>query len=489
MCPSNRLNRLPIANLQTLFFSPFLLAGAVIALAVFNLTLRLGQERLTEWDEGLYAKTAFEMVESNNWIATTSEGVLDYSNSKPPFNVWLLALSMKAFGVTLVSIRIASVIAALMTVVVLLVWAWHRFGPRIGLLSALVLATTFGFLYVHSGRSGNPDALLTLLLLLIVVVLDASSTRPGLRIWLGPLLAGIFFLKGMAVLLPLPLIAFMENRWRFGPRARWLPLLGAFALASVAVGAWAIARWQVDQMAFFRLIFFQDFIALCTTPLDNQSGSPLFYLNILQKHHPEWIAAMAVAVVMFPPQSWARVKDALMFWSDSDRTALIGAWSLSAIAIPTVMQTKMPWYLNPFYPMFALGAGWILSYGISQARNSSVSRRRLLVGFIVFAACVAEGKLIYYSYKHRALATSAQGILLLERDRLRGATVYRTSWNHADAFVLKAMVRAEPAESNGIDDFARRCKTGDYFLTSRAVERSDLVPVRVAGRFVLLQKR
>jgi hypothetical protein len=243
-------------------------------------------------------------------------------------------------------------------------------------------------------------------------------------------------------------------------------------------------------MAFFHLIFFQDFVALCTTPLDNQSGSPLFYLNLLQKHHPEWIAATAVAVILFRPESWARVKDALMFWrSDNDRSALIGAWSLSAIGIPTLMQTKMPWYLNPFYPMFALGAGWILSYGISRARNAAVSRRRVLVGFITLAALVAESKLIHYSYVHRALATSAQGILLLERDRLRGATVYRNSWNHADAFVLKAMVQAEPAQSNGIDDFARRCKTGDYFLTSRAVERSDLVPVRVAGRFVLLQKR
>ena len=123
------------------------------------------------------------------------------------------------------------------------------------------------------------------------------------------------------------------------------------------------------------------------------------------------------------------------------------------------------------------------------SRYSKSSRKRPAEISPERSAFVAESKLIYYSYAHRALATSAQGILLLERDRLRGATVYRNSWNHADAFVLKAMVRAEPAQSDGIEDFAHRCKTGDYFLTSRAVERSDLVPVRVAGRFVLLQKR
>ena len=482
-----------VAN-PTLFLSPRFLAAAVLTLACFNLTFRLGQERLTEWDEGLYAKTAFEILQSHDWIATTSEGVLDYSNSKPPLNVWLLALSMKTFGVSLVSIRLASVIAALLTVLVLLVWSWRRFGARVGLLSALVLATTFGFMYVHSGRSGNPDALLTLLLLLIVVVLDGAATRPGRRIWLGPLLAGVFLLKGMAVLLPLLLVAFMECRWRLEWRQRWLPLVGAFVIGSVPVAAWAIARWQVDQWTFFRLIFFQDFVALAATPLDNQSGTPLFYLNILQKHHHEWLVAILLAVILFPP-AWSRVKTSLMFWrSDNDRQALIGAWSVIAIAVPTLMQTKMPWYLNPFYPMFALGAGWILSRAIAEARNAIGRRPKILVAVIAGALVVAELKLIYYSYTQRALARSAQGMLMLEADHLRGATVYRTSWNHADAFVLKAIVGAVPAQSIDLEDFEHRGKAGDYFLASplpasQNVKGCDLVEVRATRRHVLLQKQ
>jgi hypothetical protein len=291
------------------------------------------------------------------------------------------------------------------------------------------------------------------------------------------------------VMLPLLLIAFMEIRWYLDVRARWRPLLGALVIASIPIGAWIAARWRVDEWAFFKRVFFQDFVALSTTALDNQSGSPLFYLNILQKHHYEWILATAIVVMLFPPLSWSRLMTSLMFWkSANDRHALIGAWSVFAIAVPKVMQTKMPWYLNPFYPMFALGAGWLLSYGLSEAGGTG-RRRAVLVAVIVGAALVAEIKLIYYSYAHRSLATSPQGIVLLEADRLRGATVFRTRWNHADAFVLKAMVRAEPAESLSVDDFARRGKTGDYFLTSRGVERSDVVPVCASGGFLLYQKR
>src|SRR5262245_17380328 len=123
-----------------------LAAAAVLVLAVFNLTFRLGSEGLTEWDESLYATSALEMVRSQQWVATTFDGALDYSNSKPPLNVWLLALSLQAFGIGLVSLRLASIVAAALTILVLLAWAWRRFTPLTGVLSAFVLATCFGFL-------------------------------------------------------------------------------------------------------------------------------------------------------------------------------------------------------------------------------------------------------------------------------------------------------------------------------------------------------
>ena len=184
------------------------LAAAVLALSAFNLTFRLGSEGLTEWDESLYATSALEMVRNQEWVATTFDGALDYSNSKPPLNVWLLALSMQTFGVSLVSLRLVSIVASALTILGLarLGLASLQSAP-VGIFSAFVLATCFGFLYVHSGRTANPDALMTLFLLLIVIVLDASRDAPGRRVWLGPLLAGVFFLKGMAVVMPLLLIA------------------------------------------------------------------------------------------------------------------------------------------------------------------------------------------------------------------------------------------------------------------------------------------
>jgi 4-amino-4-deoxy-L-arabinose transferase-like glycosyltransferase len=462
---------------------------AVMALAAFNLTFRVGSESLTEWDSSLYAISAHEMVESGQWVATTSYGVLDYSNSKPPLNVWLIAASIKMFGVSLVSIRAASLIASWLTVLVLLVWGWRRFSPPVGLFAAFVLATCFGFFYVHSGRSANPDAPMTLLLLLIVVVLDAARDAPWRRVWLGPLLAGVFMLKGMAILLPLLLIAAIELRRQMPARARWQPLALAAAAFAVPVGAWAVARWQVDQWAFFERIFFQDFVALSTRALDNQGGSPLFYLNILQKHHYDWIIAAITVVVLYRPASWAPMRRALAFWRHpDDRVAIIGWWVALTLVVPSLMQTKLPWYLNPLYPMFALGVGAALRYGFTRP-GFPPHHRTLLVAMVVMAAVVAESKLIYYSYNQRDLEHSVQGVLLVEADRINGARVYHSSWNQADNFVMRVLVQAEQGIAMTVEEFLARSGPGEFLVLPGDTVHPALERVAVEGSYGLYQRR
>src|SRR5689334_24951119 len=92
------------------------LSLGVLALALFNLTFRIGRESVGEWDESLYALTAWEMLRSDSYVATTFHGVLDYYNSKPPLNVWLVATSFSVFGVNLTALRVWSVLAGWLAV-------------------------------------------------------------------------------------------------------------------------------------------------------------------------------------------------------------------------------------------------------------------------------------------------------------------------------------------------------------------------------------
>ncbi|HET9271307.1 MAG TPA: glycosyltransferase family 39 protein, partial [Vicinamibacterales bacterium] len=252
------------------------LAGAVLALAAFNLAFRIGNEMVQVWDESLFAITAGEMAESGDWIGTTFLGSLDYYNSKPPLHVWLVALSFKVFGQGLVSLRLPSIAAAWCTVGLLMWWATRLFGRAIGVMAGLVLATCYGFLYVHSGRSGNSDALFTLLITLTVVTLWASRDHPWRRVWLGALLGLVFMVKGMGILMPATIIGGTElaGWWRgdLDRRSRWLPLLAAAAVFVAIVAPWVVARWSVDGWRFFDAMFFHDFVERASTVLDGHEG-------------------------------------------------------------------------------------------------------------------------------------------------------------------------------------------------------------------------
>ena len=100
----------------------------VLLLALFNLSYRIGRESVGQWDESLYATSAWEMNKGPYSVATTRDGQLDYYNSKPPLNAWLIATSFRALGTNLVALRVPSVVAAWLTVVLLQWWVGRMFG-------------------------------------------------------------------------------------------------------------------------------------------------------------------------------------------------------------------------------------------------------------------------------------------------------------------------------------------------------------------------
>jgi hypothetical protein len=287
--------------------------------------------------------------------------------------------------------------------------------------------------------------------------------------------------------MPLLLVVIVETGRRMRTRERWLPLAAASILALVPTLAWAISRWNSDRLTFFERMFFQDFITLTTTAVEGHARSPLFYLDILVKHHYDWMIAALTVVILFPPASWAPVRAALAFWrSQSDRTRLLGVWTLIALLVPMVMRTNLPWYINPLYPMFALGVGWLLAYGFSGHQAPS-HHRPLLIAMVVMAAVLAEGKLIWYSYNYRALERSVQGLLLAEAGRVRGARVFG-HFDRADAIVLKGLVGAKVAAAGNLAEFLQQSEPGDYLVLPAGQDHDGLVQLATVGHHALYRR-
>jgi 4-amino-4-deoxy-L-arabinose transferase-like glycosyltransferase len=449
------------------------LSLVIVAVAAVNLFFRLGRESVGEWDESLYATTAWEMTRSGSLIATTFDGVLDYYNTKPPLNVWLIAAGFSAWGVSLVSLRLPSACFGLLTVYVLQRWSKVTFGPVTALTASLVLATTFGFLHLHSARSGNPDALLTLVLLLVVVVESGAGDHPWRRAWLGPLLATAFLLKGMAVLQPLLLVLIMAVAWRRAA-GRWRPLAIAAGLFVLPVSAWLVARWRLDQWRFIERLLTYDMVEASVTAVEGHAGGPLYYLDVLQRYHYDWLGAgMLVALVC--GRSWAGwLRGLVASLTARDPTVvLLAAWAVVALLVPTAMQTRTLWYLNPFYPLFALLLGLVVRRSLAAVDHTGTWRGSLIAVCLGAAFVAAESKSLWRIYRVTNLDTSVQGLLLDHVGGSGASRVFRDRRVRSEAFVVRALRHAEFRIYDPALGKPSGSRRGDLLVTSGELSSAD----------------
>jgi hypothetical protein len=272
--------------------------------------------------------------------------------------------------------------------------------------------------------------------ILTVVTLWSAPDHPRKLIWLGPVLAAAFMLKGMAVLVPLLIVA-GTLAWNGLNRRMASPLAIAVVLFTVPVLGWATLRWGIDGPAFFRTLFRYDFIEATVSPVEGHAGSLLFYAHQLQKDQYEWLVAAIAASAMLLVTKRLHTAIAAGTWT----RRLLVVWAAVTFLVPTFMATKLPWYLNSFFPLFAVAVASLIAAASNELSRLRAGRPALVLAVVVTASFgLAEGKLLWYSYKARDLRTSVQGAWLTDPQDVTLSP--GASFDPADQFVLAHMVRA-----------------------------------------------
>ncbi len=137
----------------------YMAAALILAVALPQFLLGLGDRNIWIPLEARYALVAREMLEAGHWILPHLGGAV-YAD-KPPLLFWSIAfVSALGSGVTEWSARLPTAIAAIGVCLVTWRLGVRLFSSTAGLLAALVLATSGGFFW--SGRQALPDMLLTL---------------------------------------------------------------------------------------------------------------------------------------------------------------------------------------------------------------------------------------------------------------------------------------------------------------------------------------
>ncbi|MGZ4560631.1 MAG: ArnT family glycosyltransferase [Mycobacteriaceae bacterium] len=216
--------------------------GGLVALLVATAVFYLWGLSASGYANSFYSAAA--QAGSVSWKAFfygSSDAANSITVDKPPASLWVMALSVRAFGLSSWSILAPQALEGVATVALLYAVVRRRFGPTAGLISGLVLALTPVAALMF--RFNNPDALLALLMVASVWAL-MRGVEDGRTRWL--VLTGVFvglgFLtKQMQVFLVLPALSItylVAGPVRLGRRL--LQLLAA-GVALVASAGWWLA--------------------------------------------------------------------------------------------------------------------------------------------------------------------------------------------------------------------------------------------------------
>jgi 4-amino-4-deoxy-L-arabinose transferase-like glycosyltransferase len=327
---------------------------------------------LWEPDEARYAEIPREMLAAGDWLTPRLNHVLYFE--KPPFQYWLSALSLKAFGLNAVAARLPLALATLITL-----WCAWKLAARLGARQAFwapFMAGTALLAYV-CGQILTLDALFSAFQVLALVAgIEAVAARFEERPALGwsllafGSLALAMLTKGLAapVLVGTTLLASLPFAWK-APRLRSAlvrtltdPL--GWLLFAVLAAPWFILVNKANP-GHANFFFIHEHFARYTSHVHNRQGAanPLldkfYFTGFLALGLLPWVSATVTGLrrgVAFLRAKGPRAEGApLHRWT-------VAALILGA-AVPLVFYSlsgsKLPPYIHPaIVPLLALACAF-----------------------------------------------------------------------------------------------------------------------------------
>jgi 4-amino-4-deoxy-L-arabinose transferase-like glycosyltransferase len=194
------------------------------------------------WANAFYSAAVQAM--SENWTAFffgSSDAANSITVDKPPAALWVMALSVRLFGLSSWSILVPQALIGVATVAVLYLAVRRVAGPAAGLVAGAAMALTP--VAVLMFRFDNPDALLVLLLTAAAYAVTRAVEKASAR-WLalvGVLVGFAFLTKMLQALLVVPAFALIYLIAAPTTIGRRIAHLAGAGLALLVSAGWWVA--------------------------------------------------------------------------------------------------------------------------------------------------------------------------------------------------------------------------------------------------------
>lgn len=324
-----------------------------IAVVASSFLLSLGALDFIDPDESRHAEIARVMRVSGQYLTPSLHGTPYYD--KPALFHWAINLASAVVGPGPLATRLPSALGSIVSVMAMALWAWRVYSPLVGILTALGMATTVGFVAI--GRFAVVDGLLTALLTLAFLklgswFLDTPYDKRSLRgFWillgLATLAKGpVVFLLAALVVTLLALAEPDRSVLRLLRESR--PLRGVLLAVAVAV-PWYVSAWLSDP-AYIETFLWHHNLERYLGAADFRHQAPFYYyLFALPLGLLPWTPLIVVAVARYLRPAQRRRSD-----------LFLGAWALAVIGFYQGAGTKLLTYILPaFAPLICLGAVFV----------------------------------------------------------------------------------------------------------------------------------
>ena len=330
----------------------------------------LGRIPLVDPDEGRYAEIPREMLECGDFITP----LLDYVKffDKPPLHYWLGALSLSVFGRNEFAARFPGALMGLLTVLLTYHVGRRLFGRREGLLAALILGTSLGFLI--QARINITDMTLTCTLsaalAFFILAVREGESRKGLYYHLFYLAAALAVLaKGLiGVVFPGTIIflyLLITRRWKLLTEMRFATGIPLFFM--LCAPWYILVSLKNPEFAWF--FFIHEHFERFTSTVHHRYHGFWFFVPVLIGTMLPWS--------FFIPASIRGIWRERRSKGGNSRLYLL-IWAAFIFIFFSISKSQLVPYILPVFPPLALLMGSSLALN-----RESVSNPLKIEGYII----------------------------------------------------------------------------------------------------------
>jgi len=389
----------------------------VAGVALANFLPYLGTPGLWDEDEGFFAGAALEMHRNDAWIVPEFNEEL--FAHKPPFMYWMMRIGFFLFGENEWGARFFSAIFGTAAAILTMDLGRRLFSPFTGFFAGLAMASCIMWTVVS--RAATPDGELAFWIAMAVWFYvrnrppetwqagalplgNVSSLLP--ERWIDfvimyGLMAIAVLVKGpIGVLLPGCTIGLFvilassdapadvsERTWSIWsglrrifskalPVAFWkMRPFTAIMVVLLIAGPWYVAVDWYSDGGFSAEFFGEHHFERFNRPMENHSGSVLYYLPIGLAGFFPWSIFFGATLIYGLHQIYRQRSSAWL---------LLACWVLVVVGLFSFAGTKLPNYILPAFPAFAIATGRWLDVWIHRDETLWSNWIHLAYGSMVF---------------------------------------------------------------------------------------------------------